>query len=75
MGIEAQILKLDGSFIRDVSVSEPKQNFVRMIAEMGQVLGLKTVAEMIDNEADAKTCEDLGVDYLQGYWLGKPAPL
>ena len=75
MGIEAQILKLDGSLIRDLARDPQKQNFVRLLAEMAQVFGLQTVGEMIDNEADAKMAERLGVNYLQGFWLGRPTPL
>jgi len=75
MGIEAQILKLDGSLIRDIARDPKKQNFVRLLTEMAQVLGLETVAEMIDNEADALMAERMGVDYLQGFWLGRPDTL
>ncbi len=72
LGLEAQIIKIDGSYIRDIALSDQKQNFVRMIAEMAQVFGMKTVAEMIDNEADMRIVERLGVDYLQGFYLGRP---
>lgn len=72
LGLEAQIIKIDGSYIRDIALSKKKQNFVRMIAEMAHVFGMKTVAEMIDNENDAKMVQRLGVDYMQGFWLGMP---
>ena len=75
LGLEAQILKIDGSYIKDISRATDKQNFVRMVAEMAQVFGLSTVAEKIDNEADARMVERLGVNYLQGFYLGSPAPL
>ncbi len=75
MGLEAQTIKIDGSYVKGIAVDQMKQNFVRMMAEMAQVFGLKIVAEMIDNEADTLMCERLGVDYLQGFFLGKPTIL
>ncbi|NNE57169.1 MAG: EAL domain-containing protein [Hellea sp.] len=75
MGLEAEIIKIDGAFVRDIAVSPEKQRFVRLLAEMAQVFGLKTVAEMVDSEADARMTERLGVDYLQGFYLGRPETL
>ncbi len=75
LGLEAQVIKIDGRYIRDIAASLEKQNFVRLLAEMAEVFGLISVAEMIDNEADARTVERLGVHYLQGYYLGRPAPV
>ncbi len=72
MAIEAQILKIDGSLVQNIARDSKKQNMVRLLAEMANVFGLKTVAEMIDSEADARMVERLGVNYLQGFWLGRP---
>jgi len=72
MQLEAQIIKIDGSYIRDLSRNPVKQTFVRMIAEMADVFGLETVAEMIDNEADARLVERMGIGFLQGFHLGRP---
>ncbi|MEL6380813.1 MAG: EAL domain-containing protein, partial [Pseudomonadota bacterium] len=48
------------------------QLFVRTLLDLARNFGMKTVAEWVDNEADAMLLKGLGVDYLQGYLLGKP---
>ncbi len=75
LGIEADIIKIDGSFVRDISIKTHQQTFVRLIVDLAQTLGIKTVAEMVDNEADARRLENLGVDYLQGYLFGFPGAI
>lgn len=72
LGLEAQVIKIDGKYIRNIATDSEKQNFVRLLAEMADVFGLLSVAEMIDNEADARMAERLGVHYLQGFYLGRP---
>lgn len=72
LGLEAQVIKIDGRYIRNIATNAEKQNFVRLLAEMADVFGLTSVAEMIDNEADARMVERLGVHYLQGFYLGRP---
>ena len=44
-----------------------------MMVDLAQTFGVKTVAEMVDNPADADLLERLGVDYLQGYMFGIPS--
>lgn len=75
LGIEADIIKIDGSFVRDISTAREKQVFVRLIVDLAQTLGIKTVAEMVDNEADATRLKELGVDMLQGYLFGYPGAI
>ncbi|WP_026942331.1 EAL domain-containing protein [Hellea balneolensis] len=73
MAIEADIIKIDGSFIEDIARTPHKETFVRMMVDLAQTFGVKTVAEMVDNRADADLLERLGVDYLQGYMFGVPS--
>lgn len=70
--MDIDILKIDGSFVTGVSSSRENQLFVRTLLDLARNFGMKTVAEWVDNEADAMLLKGLGVDYLQGFLLGKP---
>ena len=74
MAIEADEIKIDGSFIRDLSLTPHKQVFVRMMVDLAQTFAVKTVAEMVGSREDADLLTRLGVDYLQGYMFGLPGP-
>ncbi|PHR92545.1 MAG: hypothetical protein COA69_06830 [Robiginitomaculum sp.] len=75
MAIEADEIKIDGSFIRDLSLTPHKQVFVRMMVDLAQTFSVKTVAEMVGSREDAALLTRLGVDYLQGYMFGMPGPI
>lgn len=70
--LDIDTLKIDGSFVTGVSSSRENQLFVRTLLDLARNFGMKTVAEWVDNEADAMLLKGLGVDYLQGYLIGKP---
>ncbi len=70
--LDIDILKIDGSFVTGVSASRENQLFVRTLLDLARNFGMKTVAEWVDNEADAMLLKGLGVDYLQGFLLGRP---
>ena len=74
MAVEADSLKIDGSLIKGIATDENKQTFMRMMVDLAQTVGVKTVAEMVESEADAAILCRLGTDYLQGYHFGRPAP-
>ncbi|RFB04772.1 putative bifunctional diguanylate cyclase/phosphodiesterase [Parvularcula marina] len=73
--LDIDVLKIDGSFVSGVSTSRENQLFVRTLLDLARNFGMKTVAEWVDDENDAQLLKALGVDYLQGYYIGKPAPL
>lgn len=73
MAIEADSVKIDGSFIQDISTMPHKQTFVRMMVDLAQTFSVKTVAEYVDNRESADLLTRLGVDYLQGYLFGIPS--
>ncbi len=73
MAIEAESIKLDGSFIKGVAASSQKQIFVRMMVDLANTFGVKIVAEMVEEKSDALALKKLGVDYLQGYLYGLPS--
>lgn len=70
--LDIDILKIDGSFVTGVASSRENQLFVRTLLDLARNFGMKTVAEWVDNEADAMLLKGLGVDYLQGFMIGKP---
>jgi EAL domain-containing protein (putative c-di-GMP-specific phosphodiesterase class I) len=70
--LDIDTLKIDGSFVTGVASSRENQLFVRTLLDLARNFGMKTVAEWVDSEADAMLLKGLGVDYLQGYLIGKP---
>ncbi len=68
-------LKIDGMFVRDVINDRIDYAMVRSINEVGHVLGLKTIAECVEDEEILNKLREIGVDYVQGYYFSKPRPL
>lgn len=75
LAVEADEIKIDGSFIRDLSLTPHKQVFVRMMVDLAKTFSIKTVAEMVGSREDADLLTRLGVDYLQGYMFGLPGAI
>jgi EAL domain-containing protein (putative c-di-GMP-specific phosphodiesterase class I) len=65
-------LKLDRSFIGDLTANAAGQKIVGAIARLAHDLGMESIAEGIESEEQAARCRDLGVDYGQGYLWGRP---
>ncbi len=68
-------LKIDGSFVKQMAENPVDAAFVEAINQVGQALGLKTVAEFVENDAILERLRQIGVDYAQGYGIAKPRPL
>jgi diguanylate cyclase (GGDEF)-like protein len=68
-------VKIDGSFIKNVVQDPVAKAMVKAIADVAQVLGMKTVAEYVENHEIIRELQKLGVEYLQGYGLHKPTPM
>ncbi|MFI0458108.1 MAG: putative bifunctional diguanylate cyclase/phosphodiesterase, partial [Candidatus Thiodiazotropha endolucinida] len=68
------IVKIDGSFIKNLTTSTKDQVFVKALTEMANALGKDTVAEFVEDEATLKLLTELGVAYAQGYYIGRPSP-
>jgi EAL domain-containing protein (putative c-di-GMP-specific phosphodiesterase class I) len=66
------IVKIDGSFIRQLPQNRKDQVFVKALVEMASGLGKKTIAEFVEDEATLHMLEEIGVDYVQGYFIGRP---
>jgi EAL domain-containing protein (putative c-di-GMP-specific phosphodiesterase class I) len=72
--LRADILKIDGSFIRDIHNNNADQLFVKALVDVARGMGMRTIAEFVENEQVFDRVRSLGVDYVQGYYLGKPQP-
>lgn len=70
--LSVDIVKIDGSFIKDLTDNVDNRFFVKTLLDFTQGFGLKSVAEFVENGETAKMLMELGVDYLQGYYFGKP---
>jgi EAL domain-containing protein (putative c-di-GMP-specific phosphodiesterase class I) len=67
-------LKIDKSFVLALDTQQDDFTIVRSTIEMGHSLGLRLVAEGVENRASSELLSELGCDYLQGYWIAKPMP-
>lgn len=65
-------LKVDGQFVRDIDRDEADHAMVRSINELGHFLGKRTIAEYVENEAILYQLKDIGLDFAQGYGVGRP---
>jgi diguanylate cyclase (GGDEF)-like protein len=71
--LAVEIVKIDGSFVRNLVSRRDSQLFVRHLLGLAKGLGLKTVAEWVETAEDAALLGELGVELLQGYYFGKPS--
>ena len=68
-------LKIDGSFIRDITDNRISESMVAAITQVAKVMDLETVAEFVETEKTLELIAELGVDFAQGHVVGRPAPL
>ena len=68
-------LKIDGSFIQDITTNVTSQSVVAAIVEVARVMELETVAEYVQEEEALTLLRDIGVTWGQGFLLGAPEPL
>lgn len=68
-------LKIDGSFVVDIDKDPMHYAMVKSINEVGQVMGIKTIAEYAASESIINCLKDIGVDHAQGHAVSKPVPL
>lgn len=67
-------IKIDKSFVIDMTSDENDLSIVRSIIELGHNLGLKVVAEGVESKATLDSLAALGCDYCQGYFISRPLP-
>lgn len=67
-------VKIDGAFIRNIALSKEDQIFVRAITEMAHGMRKRVIAEFVEDEEIVEILTELGVDFAQGYHIGRPQP-
>jgi EAL domain-containing protein (putative c-di-GMP-specific phosphodiesterase class I) len=68
-------LKIDGSFVRDMAHDPIDAAMVQAISDIGHVMGIKTIAEWVEDETTLGMLRKIGVDYAQGYLIARPRPI
>lgn len=70
--LPVDFLKIDGTFVEKMDQNPYDFAVVKSITEIGHFMGKKIIAERVENEAVLKMLREIGVDYAQGFYLGKP---
>jgi diguanylate cyclase (GGDEF)-like protein/PAS domain S-box-containing protein len=68
-------LKIDGDFVRGMNHDREKLAIVKAMHTLGHELGKQTIAEQVETEEELTCLKGMGVDFVQGYLLHRPAPL
>lgn len=72
MKLKADYIKIDGSMIKDIVGDENAQMVVSTIVDFAKKMNIKTIAEYVENQSIHDKIMELGIDYSQGYYFGKP---
>ena len=73
--LPVDLIKIDGSFVREIVTDRVAHEIVRSIREIGRVMGKQTVADFVENENIFMLLRQIGVDFAQGYGIHKPIPM
>jgi len=73
--LPVSVLKIDGAFVRDAAGNQRTESMVRAIAQMAHTMGMETVAEYVETDELRERMAALGVDYGQGFAIGRPVPV
>ncbi|MFQ6023648.1 MAG: PAS domain S-box protein [Acidiferrobacterales bacterium] len=73
--LPVDLIKIDGVFVKDIVDDPIAFAMVNSINEIGHVMGKQTIAEFVENEVILKKLKEIGVDYAQGYAVGRPRPI
>ncbi|WP_336209382.1 EAL domain-containing protein [Enterobacter sp. P82] len=73
--VDADILKIDGSFVRNIVNNSLDYQIVASICHLARMKKMLVVAEYVETEEIRSAVHALGIDYVQGYLIGRPAPL
>lgn len=75
LDIEANYLKIDGSLIKNIDKSEKDYQVVQSIIHFAKISNMKTIAEFVHSLEVYEKLITLDIDYMQGYYIGKPEPM
>lgn len=72
--LQVDYVKIDGAYIRDAFKTRYGRPFLKAISQLCQDMGIQTIGEMVEDAKTMWLLRDLGVDYGQGYFFGRPIP-
>lgn len=70
--LSVDMIKIDGAFVKDLVDNADNRFFVKTLLDFTNGFGLRSVAEFVENGETAKMLMELGVEYMQGYYFGRP---
>src|SRR6266852_655 len=73
--LSVNYLKIDGSFVRDAITNSRSESMIKAIAQLAKVMCMETIAEYVETDVLRARMADLGVDYGQGFAMGRAQPL
>jgi EAL domain-containing protein (putative c-di-GMP-specific phosphodiesterase class I) len=73
--LRVDYLKIDGSFVRDMTSNPVNRAVVEAANQIGHAMGMQTIAEFVENGEILRVLGEIGVNYAQGYGVAKPAPM
>jgi len=73
--LPVDVLKIDGQFVRELASNPIDREMVRAISQIARVMGIRTVAEFVEDRRTLEVLAEIGIDYAQGYHIARPAPL
>ncbi|MDM3871447.1 EAL domain-containing protein [Porticoccus sp. W117] len=73
--LPVDFLKIDGSFIHNMEFNDVDYSMISTINHLGHIMGIRTVAECVENDNQLAMLREIGIDYVQGYALSQPKPM
>lgn len=73
--LQLDYLKIDGTFIRNLAVDSVNQAMVAAMIKLARTLNFQVIAEQVEDAGALDAAKKMGVDFVQGYYLGRPQPL
>lgn len=73
--LQLDYLKIDGTFIRNLAIDSVNQAMVAAMIKLARTLNFQVIAEQVEDAGALDAAKKMGVDFLQGYYLGRPQPL
>ncbi len=70
--LDVDYLKIDGSIIQNILTDKNSEIVVRTLVDFAGQLNIKTIAEFVDSKEIYEKVKQLGINYTQGYYFGKP---
>lgn len=71
--LNVDYLKIDASLVKNITTDENSRKITQTIITFASNIGLKTIAEYVENEEALNILDEMGIDFIQGYFIGKPA--